>query len=84
MFLSHTAEIESFNGMRTALYAPKQFGRSFVYQEVLGEIAVIDHNHHVSRPFMSNIDGKLRMRRKFVRRTGKFIATPCKEAKSYR
>jgi hypothetical protein len=62
--------------MRTALYLPKHFGRNFTLQEVLGAVAVLDHNHHVHRSMTTP-------RLAYVKRTKNFIAQIQKEPKSY-
>lgn len=74
--------VESFNAMLLK-YASKRHGFEYENYKARCQLAAIDHNFHVHRPFKLSKDGRLCYSKNYVKRSKTWRLVPTKVAKNY-
>ena len=78
-----TWAIENFYSHTLLNYCPKLVGYSFDSYVLRNQLAVLDHNHHVSRPVQETNDGDRYTLAQFSRKTKQWVAYERKCKKDY-
>ena len=79
----HTTETENFNSTHLS-FVLKKTAYAFEAMEARTMLTVIDYNHGVTRPYLTNAQGEPLLKRRQQKRSKKFVVGPVREPKNYR
>ena len=83
VFYSHTTETENFNSTHLSFVLKKT---SYKFEAMEGRtlMAVIDYNHDVTRPYLTDAQDQPLLKRRTQKKSGKFVVGAVKQPKTYR